>query len=717
MNTGEGRGKSIEPTYRTLRSEGPPSQHYLDLTGIEQYSSLAVINTTLNEMSDSLSSSESVAKELMQENTKRKSITDELVESTKSLPIETQDPINRPVVQQLIENFESKSRSQSREDLTMASKEDEQEHLDEDNQQLDYKDYDSEDEVSSFKDHQESFEDDLQQTDLPQETTDPNKEFEDRLQPYLTEFKSQLENAAKKLAAEGPSFGGQIHAASEVLGTLTGAISKNVHSDISLPPPLRDNNRHVPSKQADGVRTGVGGETDGAGSNVGANVGPKSDEWILFKDSVGVLGSECTTELLDLQKKLGSSPTVPNIKYCIKEIQKNLEKLKRTLTRGEEMALRIPCPNRAETNKYINTYSKAFSQLEVHAEELLENKKPPAPQDPSLMAIGNLAQNLLGAAYAKPIELPEYDGECISDYTPFQKKFKYVITHCNTPKELWAQHLENSLKGKAKRYIGTQGSWFNKYDELWAHLDNKYANRWNIATEAVQNFFFQPEPEEDRIQTVDWFYTMKHNLDSLINLGLSMEEVGVNLILQKMPEVHAKEVRQALRTAHAGKDKKECFSMKTLTNVINDTIAVERLVTPQKPAQSTLNFVTQPTQPGTNTTAPPSSQKTYWGSGTGRGRARGRGRGTSNKTPKCWVHPIGNKLLHWSGDCPDYKTAKAKRAQVESQGRCSKCGQWAHPNSKCIPLPKECKYMDGKNGCDGKHWYYFCDEDDNRKNA
>merc|ERR1712055_97651 len=69
-------------------------------------------------MSDSLSSAESVAEQLMQENTKRKSITDELVESTKSLPLETPDPMDKPVVQQLIEDFESKSRSQSREDPT-----------------------------------------------------------------------------------------------------------------------------------------------------------------------------------------------------------------------------------------------------------------------------------------------------------------------------------------------------------------------------------------------------------------------------------------------------------------------------------------------------------------------------------------------------------------------------------------------------------------------
>ena len=155
--------------------------------------------------------------------------------------------------------------------------------------------------------------------------------------------------------------------------------------------------------------------------------------------------------------------------------------------------------------------------------------------------------------------------------------------------------------------------------------------------------------------------------------------------------------------------------MKTLTNVINDTIAVERLVTPQKPAQSTLNFVTQPTQPGTNTTAPPSSQKTYWGSGTGRGRGRGRGRGggTSNKPRLCYVCPTGSKQAqgHWSRECPYHKTAKAKRDFLESTDRCSKCGSYAHPNhQKCMQF-KECSYIASKleGGCKGGHRYYLCD--------
>ena len=128
MNTGEDRGKNIKRTDRTLRSEGPPSQHYLALTGIEQYSALAGINSALQNMSESLSSAESVAEELREENTKRESITDQLAESANSLPVETQDHTTQPLVQQRIEQFESRSRSQSRENLDMASLQEDNTH-------------------------------------------------------------------------------------------------------------------------------------------------------------------------------------------------------------------------------------------------------------------------------------------------------------------------------------------------------------------------------------------------------------------------------------------------------------------------------------------------------------------------------------------------------------------------------------------------------------
>ena len=485
MNAGEDRGKNIKRTDRTLRSEGPPSQHYLALTGIEQYSALAGINSALQNMSESLSSAESVAEELREENTKRESITDQLAESANSLPVETQDHTTQPLVQQRIEQFESRSRSQSRENLDMASLQDDktheenvQEYQGENGEENDYDQYDSEDDQVTSQGHHENFETDFNHIDFSQPISGPNIDFDVKIQPYITKFQSELKVMGKELAT-GPS-GGRTYsniASSLVMDPSSGATTKNQHSIPETSLPTANNSTQVHSQHTGNGSAGVRGSgTVDANSNIRANDGSTSNEWALFQQSVKVLGFEFDQELPEIRNMLNSSPSVTRIKYCMKEIQKNLEKLKRTENRGEEMALKMLCPNRAELNKYINSYSKAFSQLEVHAEELLENIKP-APQDPSILAIGNLAQNLLGAAYAKPIELPEYDGECISDYTPFKEKFRYVIGHCNTPKELWAQHLENSLKGKAQRYIGNKGSWFNKYEELWAHLDNKYANR------------------------------------------------------------------------------------------------------------------------------------------------------------------------------------------------------------------------------------------------
>ena len=148
--------------------------------------------------------------------------------------------------------------------------------------------------------------------------------------------------------------------------------------------------------------------------------------------------------------------------------------------------------------------------------------------------------------------------------------------------------------------------------------------------------------------------------------------------------------------------------MNTLTDVINDTIAVERLVTPQKPAQSTLNFMTQPTQQGTNGAVSFPSQNTSWegGRGRGRGRSRGRGKGTSNKTPQCWI--CMDNSAHWSHSCPIHTTVAKKRTKLEKDGRCIRCGYWAHPDQKECMLHKACRHCGHK----GLHRSYLCDEAD-----
>ena len=218
---------------------------------------------------------------------------------------------------------------------------------------------------------------------------------------------------------------------------------------------------------------------------------------------------------------------------------------------------------------------------------------------PSPTIVDNSAAATLAAfmkvANSPPVELPTFDGKKISEYAQFKEKFKFVIQYIAGPKELWATHLENKLTGDAKKYIGLKGSWYNKYDELWEALDDKYANRWNIATEAVSNFFFKPRPEDDQESVLDWFHDQVDNLRNVTNLNMTVEEIGTNLILQTLPDKYAREVRSGLRVAHASNKKKAAFSIKELREVVNDTIAIKHDPESSSPPISTLTLQTAAT--------------------------------------------------------------------------------------------------------------------------
>ena len=177
-------------------------------------------------------------------------------------------------------------------------------------------------------------------------------------------------------------------------------------------------------------------------------------------------------------------------------------------------------------------------------------------------------------ANAPKISLPTFDGLTIGEYQPFKDKFQFMIKLIPGPKEFWPSYLEASILGEAKKYIGTKGNRHNDYGKMWKVLDDRYANRWNIATDSVRNFFFKPLPEGDQENILDWFYEQVDNLNSVISLGLSVEEIGTSLILQQFPEEYAKEVRQGLRVSDAAKGK-AAFSIKELRAVVNDTVAVK----------------------------------------------------------------------------------------------------------------------------------------------
>ena len=78
-----------------------------------------------------------------------------------------------------------------------------------------------------------------------------------------------------------------------------------------------------------------------------------------------------------------------------------------------------------------------------------------------------------------------------------------------------------------------------------------------------------------------------------MELGMSLEEVGVIFIIESLPDEHKKELRSGLRALQPGQ-KTASFTIDNVRNVFNDTIGAE---TEEKPAPSkgTLSLQTQQT--------------------------------------------------------------------------------------------------------------------------
>ena len=324
---------------------------------------------------------------------------------------------------------------------------------------------------------------------------------------------------------------------------------------------------------------------------------------------------------------------------------------------------------------------------------------------------------LMRVANSPPVELPTFDGKNISEYAAFKEKFQFIIQYISGPKELWATHLENKLTDDAKRYVGSKSSWYNKYNELWEALDDKYANRWNIATEAIRNFFFEHRPEDNQEAVLNWFYQQVDNLRSVINLNMTVEEIGTNLILQTLPNAYAREVRSGLRVAHANK-KKAAFSIKELRTTVNDTIAIKHEPESFSPPIRIMNLQTAvtPTVAGSALGVPVSHQPPYQTSGRssgktrggrsrgGAGRRRGRVKGARGGRVSCRVcdTPIG----HHARDCPTFDTPQKRRNHLASKDKCTSCAHPRHADGVLCADYIKCIHHPGQ-----RHLDWLCDGD------
>ena len=250
--------------------------------------------------------------------------------------------------------------------------------------------------------------------------------------------------------------------------------------------------------------------------------------------------------------------------------------------------------------------------------------------------LANMVTAVQSIANAPVVPLPKFSGK-ITHYAGFKKNFQNLIQKVAGPKTLWASHLVNALKGDAQKYIGESNKWFDNYDKLWDNLDAKYGNRWILAAESVKALFNKLPPPADDLEAVKaHFFELIDALIALMELGMSLEEVGVNFIIETLPDEHKTDLRNGLRALQPGQ-KTASFKIDTVRNVFNDTIGVKTENEPA-PLKGTLSLQTHQTL---NTPKPPqvsqmqtqasSHQPEPPSSGRG-GRGRSRGQGPSYST-------------------------------------------------------------------------------------
>ncbi|MCP4274571.1 MAG: hypothetical protein GY781_21815, partial [Gammaproteobacteria bacterium] len=248
-------------------------------------------------------------------------------------------------------------------------------------------------------------------------------------------------------------------------------------------------------------------------------------------------------------------------------------------------------------NTMINTSQKQIRDLQNRINILYPNPiaNPPAQPTNQLgfdaASIAGIIAAMQGVAQSPQVELPKFAGE-LSKYNGFKLNFKYLIQQVSGPQTLWATHLANSLEGEAKQYAGDATNWFDKYNELWETLDSKYANRWLLATETIRNFFSKPPPKDNLQAVKDFFFDQLQALNNVLALKMEVEHIGVNHIIEKLPDKYRSELQNGLRVLQPGQTN-AAFSRKIVKDVYNDTIGVK--TEQPTPPKGTLSFLAQTT--------------------------------------------------------------------------------------------------------------------------
>ena len=302
----------------------------------------------------------------------------------------------------------------------------------------------------------------------------------------------------------------------------------------------------------------------------------------------------------------------------------------------------------SDLNNDLDLLNSIIDTFKQSAQEKID------PQKDLVTAIEKITTSNRDIANSPMVSLPTFHGQT-TKYAGFKENFKFVISKTSGPQELWATHLVNSLQGPPKEYIGDEGKWFGKYNELWEVLDDKYANRWLLATDTIKTFLYRPQPTSEPDQIKKYFYEQLDAIASVIKLEMTVEEVCINFLVQSLPEAYNKELRDGLRILQPNKAK-AAFSAKEVRKVFNDTIGV--IKDPKTSCnKGTLNF-----QLSTDTKTKPYKQKKAQNTETPKTNPQPQ----RNQTPQAQPYQNPPHLNH-TQTVPQYHTQAQEQGQQVEQ--------------------------------------------------
>ena len=291
------------------------------------------------------------------------------------------------------------------------------------------------------------------------------------------------------------------------------------------------------------------------------------------------------------------------------------------------------------------------------------------------------------AAKIHPLDLPRFNRD-ISRYKTFKVNFDSLIRCTGLPEELWGPYLFEALDEDTKLYAGLSESWQGRYEELWEHLDSRFANRWTVAAETLKATIMSTPPEENNWETmVHYIDDQLDRMKSLKALELTNDQLATNVLLMKLPEEFSNAIRNGIRIARKGKGKQDYkFTPEEFRDVMNDTVMSWKTTSPHLVGSTTVLH---------STTLPDPQKKT---SGTIQKQHGGRGGGYSRTPgiPKCYLCGENHRAM----ECQTYLGSNTRRKRLVEVHRCPDCTR--KHKGDCEILYK-CRICNG-----GIHFDYLC---------